>query len=503
MFDSQKIDSYFDGKHNLEPQTYIAEQGGVSWRRVFKLSLPCVAAALLGLMIVMPNIRKSVDLQDSITLPRKNEMEKLHIEQTVFSSTDNKNRINKLLADNVEETVAGSKIMDIANPRAAIPTDSGFVNISSQKGSFNQNDNILNLKNNVKAVVDGSTVITTSLVYYDFNNEKGWGDERVEAKGEWGTLEAKAFTFDKKTELLTLKGYNKIVGKGGTLSAQKETQVFQKENKTVSIGGAAVEKDGKTLKADKIIGYFSDSSNKDLVRAEAFGNVVVVSAGETATGKEGFYNPSTGEVILYGSSSDDKNKSGRVSLHQGENVLYAEKITAYLAKDGQKNLQKVVALGNVKVITPGETAVGKEGHYNPEKGEITLYGDFLTSPDKKGYVTIKQGDNTLRAEKIIAYLDMNGKRDLQKAVAVGKVSVTTPSGTAKGDRGVYNPKQNKVELFDNVRIEQNGNFITGAYAETDLLTSVSKISGGKNNGGRIRGIFYKTRKVNNGKQAKK
>ena len=123
-----------------------------------------------------------------------------------------------------------------------------------------------------------------------------------------------------------------------------------------------------------------------------------------------------------------------------------------------------------------------------------MYGNYLTEARKNGFVTIKQGENVLKAEKIIAYLNKGGKKDLQKAVAVGNVSVTTPSGSAVGDRGVYSPQENKVELFDNVRIEQNGNYIEGAHAETDLATSISRISGDENTGGRIRGKFYKTRK---------
>jgi len=183
-----------------------------------------------------------------------------------------------------------------------------------------------------------------------------------------------------------------------------------------------------------------------------------------------------------------------VSIHQGENVLYAEQITAYLATTGKKDLQEAIAVGNVRVVTPSETATGKEGHYNPRTGEIVLYGDYLTEADKKGLVTIKQGENVLRAERITAYLATTGKKDLQKAVAVGRVVVKTPSGKASGDRGVYDPILNKVELFDNVKIEQNGNYIVGAHAETDLSTSISKISGDENTGGRIYGTFYKTRK---------
>lgn len=503
MFDSQKIDSYFDGNHGLEPYRENARSKGVSWRRVFKLILPCVAAALAGLMVVMPNIKKSVDLKNNITMPRKGEMEKLHIEQTVFNSTDNKNRVNKIVADSIDETKAGSKIMRIVNPKGYIPTESGIANISSNEGFFNQNNNILNLVNDVRAVIDNDTVIVSSEANYDFVKEFGWGDKPVKANGSWGNMTADAFTFDKNKEILTLKGNNKINGKNGSLSAKEKTIIYQNENKSVSEGNAVISQNDSHVYADKIIAYFNESGKKEVIRAEAFGNVIIKTARETARGKEGIYNLQTGEVVLYGSSKKNKVGNEFVSIRQGDNVLYADKIIAHLNTDGKKDLKEAIALGRVKVVTAQEIALGKEGHYNPSTGEIVLYGDFLTEPQKKGNVTIKQGDNVLSAEKITAYLDKNDNGKLQKAVAVGRVVVKTPKGSARGDKGIYNPQANKVELFDNVRIEQNGNFIDGSYAQTDLLTSVSKITGNATTGSRIHGIFYKTRKIKNGNATKK
>ena len=84
MSDLKKIDSYFDDNQSFDIRTSAQLQSGVSWRRIFKLGLPCVAAALLGMMVIMPNIRKSTDLRDNITIPRKNEMEKLHIESALM-----------------------------------------------------------------------------------------------------------------------------------------------------------------------------------------------------------------------------------------------------------------------------------------------------------------------------------------------------------------------------------------------------------------------------------
>ena len=59
-----------------------------------------------------------------------------------------------------------------------------------------------------------------------------------------------------------------------------------------------------------------------------------------------------------------------------------------------------------------------------------------------------------------------------------------------GDKGYYNPEKTIVELIGNVQLEQNGNIINGQKAETNLMTSISKIYGDEKKGGRITGTFY-------------
>ena len=112
-----------------------------------------------------------------------------------------------------------------------------------------------------------------------------------------------------------------------------------------------------------------------------------------------------------------------------------------------------------------------------------------------GNVVIKQADNTLRADMMTAYYGKNN--ELKKVEATGNVKVVTPKGTAVGEKGIYTPNNAKVELIGKVQIEQQGNFINGDRAETDLNTQISKITGDKKTGGRISGTFYSKRKTEN------
>ncbi len=501
MFDSQKIDSYFDDKAAYSSRSLTSKHKQVAWRRLFKLILPCLAAILLGVLVVIPNIKKNTDLKSAATMPRKNEMEQLHMEETIFNITDNKNRVNKIVADSVDEVEAGSQRYKIINPKATLPTDTGTTDISADVGFFNQQNNVLELKKNVRTKAEKNTLITTESAIYDFDNDKGWGDAPVAAKGDWGTMTAAAFTYDKINELLVLKGKHQIITERGILTAEEQTQIFRNENKTISHGNAMVTQNDKKLYADKIVAYFTESSKKELLRVEAYGNVRLVSPKETIIGAKGMYDVSRGVVEMYADNNHNKTNANYVLAKQGKNELRAKYLQLNLSGTEHKEISKVYATGNIMVQTPSEIITGSEGYYFPQIGKLELYGITKGAPEHRQMVVIKQGENVLFARRVEVWLDRNNQ--ITQAKAFDSVEIETPKGLAFGDRGVYNPEQKKVELFDNVRLEQNGNFIFGAHAETDLETSVSRITGNETTGGRIRGTFYKKRKENNGFNAKK
>ena len=423
MFDSREIDSFFESTDKLQALYEEDKRQKFSWLRFIKLGFPCLAALLFGVMIVMPNIKKSVDLKDNITLPRKNELEKLHIEETVFNAIDGKNRVSTITADNVDEIEPGSHTVKINNPKGNIPTDSGEILISSDFGYFSQDTNVLNLNENVKAVVNGDTVIITKSATYNFDEEKGFGKDKLTASGSWGKADALEFTYDKKSNLLILIGKNKITTDKGTLEADDKTKIFKAENKVVAIGNAMVKQGQKTIKADTLIAFFTTNNRKDIERIEAY--------------------------------------------------------------------------GNVSITTPTEQATGAAGYYDVRNGKLELFKQ-LSGVKATKYVLLRQDKNTITSDYVEAYFTNDKNPQIKYAQALGNVLVTTEKGTARGSKGVYNPQKKLVELFGAVQIEQDGNFINGSYAQTDLATSISRIQGDETTGGRISGIFYNKRKNKNG-----
>lgn len=408
MFDSKKIDSFFEGKSQISRIDNDNKSEKSFGYRFIKLGFPCLAAALLGIMIVAPNIRKKIDFSDTVTLPKKSEIEKLHIEESVITSTDKKNRVATVWADSVDEAAPGADELKIITPRAEIPTDNGIINITSKDGLFNRENNLLQLINSVEALGEKNTVITTEEAFYNFNDDYGYGVKDIFAVGDWGTMQAQGFTFHKDISVLTLKGKNLIKTDKGNLSSTKETKIFQNENKLEAYENVVLKQtNGQTISADKLIAYFEGNGKKEVKSADAFGNVKIVSDRGTATGKQAHYEAAKNRIVL-----------------QGNTVITSEKGKAYAQKSVYHTLT-------------------------------------------------------------------------QNAELFGKVTIKTDKGTATGDKGFYDAAKQVVDLTGNVTIEQNGNFIKGTHAHTDLKTSVSTIVADKkekSGNGRIHGTFYNQRK---------
>ena len=383
MFDSKKLDSYFDGNNTFVSHRHKKSAFTFSWNRFIRLGFPCIAAALLGLMVVLPNIKKSAEIENNITLPRKNEMEKLHVEQVVMNSTDKKNRVSTVWSDNMDELEVGSDEIKISSPRAEIPSDNGLIKISSDIGFVNQKTKVLRLKDNVKITDEKGNIVNTSDATYEFETEYGYGDDEVQAEGNWGTLTAEKFNYDKNSGVLTLIGKTVIETTNGTLISHNQTKYFQNEDKTESEGKAMVKKDDKTLYADKITNYFSGGAKKELKKTEAVGNVEIVTPKGRVKGNRADYNLNTGAAEVF---------------------------------------------GNVNIITEKGVAKGSHAVYDSKRNTVDLYGD----------VVLEQGDNFMHGHH--AHTDLNTSVSTMKA---DKTQGARVSGTFYNKRKAKNGEKTK------------------------------------------------------------
>jgi len=180
--------------------------------RLAKLILPGIAAFLLSLLVIIPQLHKQInEIKIDITKPKAGELEKLHVEHTIFYITDKDNHVHNITADNIDETAPGSKLIKISSPEGTMPSDNGtWLNLKSPTGYFDQNKNTLTLQDNVEGFYsDGITMETPDLVY-DFNVKQAHGEKPVKAEGFFGDLHSEGFTYDTRTGVLIFTGATDI-----------------------------------------------------------------------------------------------------------------------------------------------------------------------------------------------------------------------------------------------------------------------------------------------------
>lgn len=349
MSDFYDLDDFFNGKKTLDNKTGDQLSVRAKILRFLKLAMPSVAAVLVAMVLLFPSLKKNTVVSDfDVTLPKKGELEKLHIEQTEFSMTDKDNKVSKFTADRIDETEAGSKLMKIINPKGKLPAgnDGQFVYVDSDIGYFNQAENYIQAKQNVKAVYDGGTTVLTEEADYNFNTQYGKGNQDIYAYGDWGKLWAQGFEVYQPQKLIILTGKSKIDSNGRKLWADKEVRYYKQENKIEALGNVVVSENNKVLHADRMIAYFKDSGLSDIEKIEAFGNVIVDTDDGQALGDYGLYIPQKAEVELH----------DNVVIKKDGSVIYGQKAITNLNTSisrivsGQENKKRVSGIIKGKAL---------------------------------------------------------------------------------------------------------------------------------------------------------
>lgn len=224
MFDKDKLDSFFMPE---KPQSSSHEGGAplnlhskfVRWA---KLLLPSIAAILLGVLIIFPQLSNNpLDFRFDITRPKKGELEKLHIEKTTFYVTDKNNQVHNFTATNIDETAPGSKLVKLNNPEGILPINIlDWFNVKAPSGYFNQNENTLQLTDNVEVFYSVGMNLETFDMTFDFNDSSGFSHSPVKAQGEFGDLKSQGFKFSSKDEILIFTGHTDITIKEESLKGK-------------------------------------------------------------------------------------------------------------------------------------------------------------------------------------------------------------------------------------------------------------------------------------------
>lgn len=455
MFETQKIDIFFSGEKNLleeEERVYISRRSKIV--RFLKLFLPCLTALLLGVGVALFDFDTNADSPLPLAEDEKIYFEQFRMKNTVFEITEKDNKLSTLRADIVEEIEPGKKLYNLVSPKAKTLDKGKLITLVADKGTYNQNKQILQLNHNVVANYNKQMEAYTNSATYNFATEYGFGNEKIWGKGEKGSFEASKFTFDKKKGIITLIKNVKMTGDDLKLVSPDKATLFLSQNKFVSTN-ATITKGKDILKGDTITAFFKDTKNFDIEKAYSQGHTEILSDGKKAYADKGEYYASTGLVKLF----------------DNVKIIDQNGYTATADFGTYDSAKKLFSLHDNVVVKDknGYTAVADNGVYDLVKKTFTLEDN----------VKIDKGSNTITAPKAVYFQSKDEFRFYDN------VKVTQEGNTATAQSGVYFVKKNLAELNGNVVITKDGNMVRGDKAISDFTTSRSKLIA--KNGGRISG----------------
>ncbi len=185
----------------------------------------------------------------------------------------------------------------------------------------------------------------------------------------------------------------------------------------IARGNAVAQREDLSVSADRLLAYYREVAGEtQFYQIEAHGNVKVVLPEDVAYGDTGIYYSDQKVAVLTGDDLRLEMGGGDVvrardsleyweefegrpvavargdaSMQSAEDLIEADTLTASFSEDvqGERVLDRVDAIGNVRIRTPNEFAVGNEGIYYAIDDRAVLAGD----------VKITQGPNQLNGDR--------------------------------------------------------------------------------------------------------
>lgn len=175
--------------------------------RKLRFWLPLVAAGVLGLLFVWPDLMPNFTMTDIA----KN-VPDLVIDNLHYTGMDSKSQPYSLLAAQATRPAALHGIYDLVKPEGEITLQSGaWLDGKADYGRYDEIDKKLWLGGDVRLFHDKGYQLTTDEAQIDLNTNDAWGDKNVLIQGDFGTVRGVGFRFLDSGHTVVVNGPAKAV----------------------------------------------------------------------------------------------------------------------------------------------------------------------------------------------------------------------------------------------------------------------------------------------------
>jgi lipopolysaccharide export system protein LptC len=172
-----------------------AGEGYSRFVTMMKITLPLIAAVLVGLVVVWPQFR---DVREGFVI----EITKLknsigggqEVANARFTGTDQRGRPYTVIADSAAQVDGHPDLIGLEHPKADVTMQGGaWVASSAESGRFRRDDQILDLVGGVNLFHDQGFEMHSPSARLDLKRGTAEGDEKVDGHGPTGTISAEGF----------------------------------------------------------------------------------------------------------------------------------------------------------------------------------------------------------------------------------------------------------------------------------------------------------------------
>ncbi len=180
-----------------------------------KRLLPLLALVLLSSLALWPELDREAE-QARIAYRRVTgaETDAARLLDARYRGLDERGRPYTVTADTAVQV--SPERVDLTKPVGDSTMQNGtWLQLSAKQGVFIQHLGQLDLQGHVVLYRDDGTTMTSATATMDLKSGAASSNDRVHAEGPFGTLDARAFVFTDKGDLIQFTGPAKLVLNGG------------------------------------------------------------------------------------------------------------------------------------------------------------------------------------------------------------------------------------------------------------------------------------------------
>lgn len=181
-----------------------------SFINLIKKFLLCISIFLVVLIFSNRTDKSGSKLKN--TTENTNEDIQQIISNPKFISSDAKNKPYTLQAKEAKRITQNLKIYELIHPEGILIEDNErFLNVKSLDGIFNQETEILSLKNSVILENQDDYIFKTESASIDLNTETIYGDSQIIGAGPKGSIKSQGFRINEKGKVIFFTGRSKLI----------------------------------------------------------------------------------------------------------------------------------------------------------------------------------------------------------------------------------------------------------------------------------------------------